>query len=85
MTSKPFGCEQTPLENGGVETREVEAIVFALIPEYNLVLARDALGHQFAITRKTSGIELASLIEGQHLVLTVTTRLPRVLRGEVVA
>ncbi len=66
-------------------TRRVEAVVVALIPEYHQVKVRDGDGHLYALTRKTQGVDLASLHEGQRVVCTVTRRLPRVLTAAAVA
>ena len=64
---------------GSDEAREVDAVVFALIPEYGQVKVRDADGRVYAITRKTQGVDLDALREGQHVRCTVTRKLPRVL------
>lgn len=63
------------------QTRQVWVTIHALIPEFRQARARDATGHEYAITSRTDGIEMASLREGQSLVCTVTLRLPRVLRA----
>lgn len=65
------------------ETRRVEAVVVALIPEYHQVKVRDDNGHLYALTRKTQGVDLAALHEGQRVVCTVTRKLPRVLTAAV--
>lgn len=65
-------------------TRQVEATVIALVPEYHQVKVRDAGGHIYALTRKTDGIDLGSLHEGQRIVCTVTRKLPRVLTATTV-
>jgi hypothetical protein len=75
---------QTSPEDAG-ETRRIEAIVVALIPEYHQVKVRDGDGHLYALTRKTQGVALAALHEGQRVVCTVTRRLPRVLTTAAVA
>lgn len=70
---------------GGVEeTRRVEVVVVALIPEYRQVRARDEEGHLYALTSHTSGIDLTSLHEGQKLTCIVTRRLPRVLSASTI-
>lgn len=65
------------------QTREVDAVVFALVPEYHQVKVRDPEGHVYALTPKTEGVRLADLREGQRVVCTVTRRLPRVLRATI--
>jgi len=75
---------QTSPEDAG-ETRRVETVVVALIPEYHQVKVRDDDGHLYAITRKTQGVDLAALHEGQRVVCTVTRKLPRVLIAAAVA
>ena len=65
------------------ETRRVEAVVVAVVPEYHQVMVRDADGHLYSLTRKTRGIDLAALREGQRVVCTVTRRLARVLDAAV--
>lgn len=67
------------------EIRQVDATVIALIPEYHQAKVRDAEGHIYVLTRKTRGIDLASLHEGQHLVCTVTSERPRVLTATEIA
>ena len=70
--------ERSTSENAG-DTRCVEAVVVALIPEYHQVKIRDGDGHLYALTRKTQGVDLAALQVGQRVVCTVTRKLPRVL------
>jgi len=70
---------------GGEETRKVETVVFALIPEFEQVKVRDDAGHIYALTPMTRGVDLLALHEGQRIVCTVTRRLPRVLSAEAVA
>ena len=65
-------------------TRLIEAVVVALVPEYHQVMVRDDVGHLYALTRKTQGIDLAALREGQRVVCTVTRKLPRVLTAAAV-
>jgi len=67
------------------ETRRVEAVVVALIPEYHQVKVRDSAGHLYALTRDTKGIDLTTLYEGQRIVVTVTRKLPRVLVAAAIA
>lgn len=70
--------EQTS-SDGGEETRCVDATVYALIPEFHQVRVRDSKGRSYVLTRKTRGIDLTSLREGQRVVCTVTVHLPRVV------
>ena len=72
----------SPSEDG---TRVVETVVFALVPEYHQVKVRDGEGHVYALTRKTAGVELGSLQEGQRVVCKVTREFPRVLAAAAVA
>jgi len=81
--SLPLQPEQSGSQGGG-GTRTVEAVVFALIPEFNLVEVRDSGGYIYALTRKTRGIDLLALHEGQRIVCTVTQELPRVLSAVAV-
>ena len=76
--------ERTSSEDAG-ETRRVETVVVALIPQYHQVKVRDGDGHLYALTRKTQGVDLAALHEGQRVVCTVTRKLPRVLTAAAVA
>lgn len=66
------------------ETREVLVKINAVIHEFHQARARDAAGHEYAITRRTEGVEIDSLSEGQSLVCKVTIKLPRVLRAKLV-
>lgn len=67
------------------QTREIRATVVALLPEFQQVQLRSADGHMFALTEHTRGVKLEALREGQQVECTVTLRLPRVLRAQVVA
>lgn len=67
------------------ETRRVDTVVFALIPEFEQAKVRDSEGHVYALTRKTRGVDVGALHEGQRVVCTVTRKLPRVLSAEAVA
>ena len=69
---------------GDFETRRVDAVVIALVPEFRQALVRDADGHDYALTRATQGVDLATLQEGQKISCTVTTRLPRVIAATVI-
>lgn len=76
--------ERSALPDGD-ETRRVETVVVALISEYHQVKVRDDEGHVYSLTRKTEGIDLAALHEGQRIVCTVTRKLPRVHSAAAVA
>ena len=84
-----FGQSSAPKhETGGKGdggTHLVQTTVFALVPEYEQVLVRDKHGLQYALTRRTAGIELGALHEGQRVICKVTGRLPRVLAAQAVA
>ena len=69
---------------GEEETRSVEAVVVAVIPEFEQAKVRDSAGHLYALTRRTAGFTLETLQEGQRVRCTVTCRLPRVLRFELI-
>ena len=75
---------QRSLTQTGDETRQVDATVVAVIPEFEQAKIRDDEGHRFSITAMTSGVDLLSLREGQIVRCTVTLKLPRVLSAEVV-
>jgi hypothetical protein len=60
-------------------TRQVEAVVFAVILEFNQARVRTDDGSTYALTRRTPGVSLEDLYEGQRLVLTVNSRWPLVL------
>ena len=83
VTDPPQERETAPGDFEG--TYLVRATVFALIPEFEQVLVRDAKGFQYVLTPRTVGIELGVLREGQGVVCTVTGRLPRVLAAQPVA
>lgn len=67
------------------ETRQVDAIVVAVIPEFHQAKVRDRDGYLYAITRRTSGVDVLLLREGKIVRCTVTLKLSRVLRAEVVS
>ena len=67
------------------ETQLVEVTVLAVILEFDQVLAEDAKGNRYAITRRTKGIELDLLREGQRITCRVTVKLPRVLSATLVS
>ena len=81
--SLPLQPEQSGSQGGG--TRTVETVVFALIPEFHQVKVKDRDGYVYALIRKTRGIDLLALHEGQRIVCTVTQKFPRVLSAEAVA
>ncbi len=70
---------------GHEETMDVQTMVFAVIPKYHQVKVRSEDGHVYSLTRKTQGVRLDALREGQRVVCRVTRRLPRVLSAEVLA
>lgn len=72
------------LEDVG-EILHVETIVVALIPEHHQVKVRDGDGHLYSLTRKTRGVDLSALYEGQQIVCTATQKLTRVLSAAAVA
>lgn len=63
----------------GSQARRVETVVVAIVLEYHQVKVRDGDGHLHALTRKTQGVDLAALHEGQRLVCMVTGAPSRVL------
>ena len=77
-------CSQHPSTIHDDGTRQIDAVVFALVPEFHQVKVRDCEGHIYALTRKTEGVDLAALREGQNVRCTVTRKLPRVLRAEAI-
>ena len=82
-TTWPHGAGESGLTGG--ETREVDTVVIALIPEFHQVQVRDREGHLYALTSKTRGVDLLALHEGQRIVCVVTRKLPRVLSAQAVA
>ena len=74
-TKPPESCEVLSI-------KQVFARVSALIPEFDLVYARDGQEKQYALTRRTPaglGLELSALREGDSLHLVVDARNGRVL------
>ena len=65
--------------------RQVEATVFALIPEYHQVKVGTRDGHVYSLTERSRGVRLDALREGQRLAGKVTRRLLRVVSAEVLA
>lgn len=63
------------------ETRLINVVVHAVIPEFEMAYVRDAAGHQYALTRTTAGIDLNDLREGQRLSCLVTVDMPRILHA----
>lgn len=78
MNLPETGRDLSKTDDAG-DTRCAEVIVVALIPEYHQVKVRDQEGHIYALTRKTIGVHLSDLREGQRVLCTVTRCLPRVL------
>ena len=70
---------------GTAEIYVVEATVFALIPEFELVMLRTADDFQLALTLETAGIDLSKLRKGQRVRCTVTQRLHRVLSAVILS
>lgn len=77
--------DHTREKSPNIETYIVDTTVVALIPEFHQANVRSFDGHLYAITKRTSGINLESLHEGQEVRCTVTRRLPRVLAAELIA
>lgn len=78
-------ASQRPSAQNSSETRQVDATVVAVIPEFHQAKVRDGNGHLYAITPRTCGVDLLSLREGQVVRCTVTLKLPRVLSAEVIS
>jgi len=53
--------------------------VIALIPDFHQVMVEDTSGNRYALTRKTQGIDLELLQEGQRVTCTVTSAPARVI------
>ena len=68
--------------NDSTGTRQVETVVVALIPAFHQVMVEDSEGNRFALTRRTQGIELASLQEGQRVTCIVTPPPCRILSAK---
>lgn len=66
------------------ETREVSATVIAVLPEFRQAQIRSSDGHIYALT-DTTPVRWTAVHEGQRVQCTVTLRLPRVVRAEVLA
>ena len=74
-----------PLPSPTETTRDVRAVVVAVLPEYRQAKVRSDDGHLYAIDGSTQGVRLEVLREGQWLRCLVTVHLPRVLRAQPVA
>jgi hypothetical protein len=61
----------------------IDATVTALVPEFQLVYARDVEGFQYAVTTDTAGTPWSGLQVGQLVRLEVTPSPVRVLHVEV--
>lgn len=64
--------------------RAVATVVVECIPQFDQVIVESREGFRYAITSRTEGLAMASLREGMKILCYVTTRLPRVMRAEVV-
>lgn len=79
-------CESDKGANGDdVATRTVEAVVVALLPAFGQVRVEAVDGCHYALTRRTQGIDLGSLIEGQRLTCQVAARLSIVLSADAIS
>jgi hypothetical protein len=78
------GSDRRPVA-GTPQPRRVNTVVFALIPEFEQVKVKDDQGHVYALTRKTRGVDLRLLHEGQRVVCMVTPGPARVLSAEALA
>jgi hypothetical protein len=88
QTSRVRSAPRRRDESGALragQTRTVDTVVFALIPEFEQAKVRDSEGHVYALTRETRGVDVGALHEGQRVVCTVTRKLPRVLSAEAIA
>ncbi len=72
-------------EPRGVGDREVETFVVALLPEFRQARVEDTSGFQYAITRKTKGIDIGALSVGQQVVCVVTGSPSRVVEARPVS
>lgn len=66
------------------DVRDVLATVIAVIPEIMQAKVMTKNGFRYSITRRTPGVDVAKLCEGQQLMCTVTMRLPRLLYARMV-
>ena len=57
-----FSLPRRAEQSGGEETRKVETVVFALIPEFEQVKVRDDAGHVYALTPMTRGVDLVTKV-----------------------
>ena len=67
------------------EALTVQAKVIAVFPEVSQARALDQEGMEYALTRKTPGINVKDLHEGQQLSCRVEPDLRRVLYAEPIA
>jgi hypothetical protein len=73
--------------SGTADSNESEVLctVIAVIPELMQARVMTTNGFRYALTRKTPGINVTELVEGQQVACTVSIRLPRVLSARVVS
>ena len=69
----------------GVDMHQVEATVLALIPEFQPVAVCTPETYHYTITRRTSGVTLSELREGQRLLCTLRGRLGVVVAAKLIA
>jgi hypothetical protein len=75
--------ERTQRDSSWDDTRQVDAKVIALVPQFKIAKIRSADGHLYSINENTPGVRLSELEKGKFLHITVTKRLARVLRAEL--
>lgn len=76
---------KSPDENAAAEeTFTIDVVVVALMQEFHQARVEDSSGRQYAITRKTVGLDLGALQEGQPLRCVVSLGLSRVIAAEAV-
>jgi hypothetical protein len=61
-----------------MNTRNVKAEVFAIIPEYRLVYCREDSGFQYVINSNTPGVVWSQLKAGDIISMTVFTNISKV-------
>lgn len=69
----------------GVDMHQVVATVFALLPEFNQVEVCTPDNFHYTITRRTAGVTLSELREGQRLLCTFRGRLGVVVTAKLIA
>lgn len=69
----------------GVDMQQVEATAFALIPEFNQVEVCTPDNFHYTITKRTAGVTLSELREGQRLLCTLRGRLGIVVTAKLIA